>query len=124
MTGPTHWPGIAVWILVGAVVMLVLPALLERAARAYRHRGRVGYTRRRFACPETGTDVECVLTRSMRTGAFRDVVACSAFADPERVTCDKACVRLLSRGIPLRPPQHGANSDGSPRRALPLRRMS
>jgi hypothetical protein len=73
-------------LLIGLAVLLMLfvVVLLPRAAR-------VGILSRTFRCPWLGRDV---VVRYL-TGAGRrpmDVLACTAFADPTEVACDKHCL--------------------------------
>ncbi|HET7293429.1 MAG TPA: hypothetical protein VFM88_13470 [Vicinamibacteria bacterium] len=52
----------------------------------------------RFTCPHLGSVVDCRIVQDVRTGQWKELVACSAFADPDRNTCDRECVRLANLG--------------------------
>jgi hypothetical protein len=55
-------------------------------------RGRV---RRTFSCPVDGREVTALFSAdNFRTERYEDVLACSAFADSSRVSCDKPCLRI------------------------------
>jgi hypothetical protein len=50
-------------------------------------------------CPVRHETVSCRLVKDVRIGQFRDVASCSAFAEPEKVTCERACLRPLNLGM-------------------------
>ncbi len=51
-----------------------------------------------LVCPHLHTGVECRIVQDVRTGQWKAVNACSAFAVPERVLCDVECARLVNLG--------------------------
>lgn len=53
--------------------------------------------RRRFVCPWAKSEVSVEFVERVAYGVVDppDVKACSAFADPERPTCGKGCLRDL-----------------------------
>jgi hypothetical protein len=54
-----------------------------------------GNVRRTVRCPEHGREVTAVFSADyFQTKRYKDVIACSAFADPSRVSCSKACLDL------------------------------
>ncbi len=59
----------------------------------------------RFVCPRFRETVTCRILQNIRTGQWKDVEACSAFTDPEKLLCERECTRLLNLGFRL-PPQH------------------
>jgi hypothetical protein len=91
-----EWLGLA-----GGAAMLVLWAVLAwlglRGGKARRVQAN------RFVCPELGVGVECRMEQDLRTGQWKHVDSCSAFADPARVTCDQECARILNLGLRLTP---------------------
>ena len=89
---PSDWMtmlGIA--LMVGAVVTAVVLWLAD------------GRLRREHTCslmcPYLHTDVECRIVQDIRTGQWKALIACSAFAVPEHVSCDRECARLANLGL-------------------------
>ena len=88
MTGQAHWITFIPLFLGG----LLIAWLVLREARAAR---RYWLERRRLNCPTLHRRVAATVVRDARSGEAIGVQSCSAFADPETVTCDKACVATL-----------------------------
>ncbi len=55
----------------------------------------------RFFCPLLRKAVDCRIVQDMRTGQWKRVEACSAFADAPAVRCEKECAKLMNLGFPL-----------------------
>ena len=91
---PDQWLGMASGTLL-AVGVAALACYGMSGGRLWRAQAR------RFACPLSGKDVECTLVRDMRTGQFKHVESCTAFADPSDVTCAEDCGAALNLGLPL-----------------------
>ena len=87
------------WIGPGLVlVVLVLAWLGLRGGKAAREQ------RVRLVCPHLKSVVDCRIVQDLRTGQWKQLNACSAFADPEDNTCDLECLRLANLGhLDLRP---------------------
>jgi hypothetical protein len=60
----------------------------------------------RFECPRFRETVTCRISQDIRTGRWRQVESCSAFADPEKILCERECAKLLNLGFRLLP-RHG-----------------
>jgi len=56
---------------------------------------------RRFVCPLSRQNVECVLARDIRTGQFQRVESCTAFPDPGDVRCAEDCRSIMNLGLPM-----------------------
>jgi hypothetical protein len=56
---------------------------------------------RRFVCPVLGSVVDCTLVQDARTGQWKGVESCSAFADSEGIPCEHDCMRNLNLGFAL-----------------------
>ena len=56
---------------------------------------------RRLVGPVSRRAVECTIVRDVRTGQFKHVETCTAFADPTDVRCDEDCAALMNLGFPL-----------------------
>lgn len=56
---------------------------------------------RRFVCPVFDRIVECRAVRDVRTGQWKHVESCTAFADPMAVRCDEKCTAAMNLGFPL-----------------------
>lgn len=54
----------------------------------------------RLSCPVFGNPVECEMVQDVRTGQWKSVRSCSAFAEPTHVACEQDCARLLNLGLP------------------------
>jgi hypothetical protein len=54
-----------------------------------------------FPCPRSGEAVRCDLVQDIRVGQYREVVRCTAFADPSRIECEQECRQLMNRGLPV-----------------------
>jgi hypothetical protein len=52
-----------------------------------------------FICPVHKKDVEVAMVRDRRTGDYTGVRSCSAFANPENVTCNMACVAYANDAV-------------------------
>ena len=63
--------------------------------------------KRRFVCPDLGTVVDCEILRDIRTGQWKEVRSCSAFAAGEGIPCDQECRKVMNGGFPL---AHSARS--------------
>jgi hypothetical protein len=50
-------------------------------------------------CPMFGAQVECEAVQDVRTGQWKEIRSCSAFAGMAPVPCDKDCARLLNLGL-------------------------
>jgi len=57
--------------------------------------------KRRFVCPDLGTEVSCEIVRDIRTGQWKEVRSCSAFAAGEGIPCDQECRKVMNGGFPL-----------------------
>jgi hypothetical protein len=89
MTGEANWLPLAIW-LVGLAVVLLMAWLAVGAWSRFFRRQLV------VTCPKTGEQYECVLKGDKtRDGMFTDVERCSAFEDPDHVTCEKTCLHTL-----------------------------
>jgi len=84
-----HWIGF----MAGLALLLVLAWLGLRGGKAAREQSV------RFACPHLKTVVDCRIVQDLRTGQWKRLNACSAFADPEDNTCDCECMRLANLGL-------------------------
>jgi hypothetical protein len=97
MTGQAHWITFIPLILGGLGIAWIL-FWEAKAARAY------SLERRRFRCPKGPVEVDATLVREVRSGQAIGVRSCSAFANPEMVACDRACVAgFKSRPAPPQP---------------------
>jgi hypothetical protein len=56
----------------------------------------------RFVCPRLEQPVSCRVVQNVRIGQWLRVESCSAFADPQQLTCDRECLRQANLGLPLR----------------------
>jgi hypothetical protein len=79
---------------IGAVILLVIGVfLLGRLVRPW--------VRERIACPEQEADFDVVLEHSLNgvwgLGRPLDVLRCSRFPDPGRVSCNKNCLKAAAR---------------------------
>jgi hypothetical protein len=52
-----------------------------------------------FECPRFREDVRCRVVQDVRTGQWKDVESCSAFAQPHRLLCDRECARVSNLGL-------------------------
>ena len=59
--------------------------------------------KRRLICPDLGTEVDCEIVQDIRTGQWKEVRYCSAFAAGEGVPCDQECRKVMNAGFPLSP---------------------
>jgi hypothetical protein len=57
--------------------------------------------KRRFGCPELGADVDCEMVQDVRTGQWKAVQSCSAFAADEGLPCAQECRKVLNAGYAL-----------------------
>lgn len=86
MTGEAHWLTFMPLILGG----LWLAWLRNREANEER---RYVLEQRQFRCPRHWRSVvDATVVRDAQSDEAIGVRSCSAFADPESVTCDRACV--------------------------------
>lgn len=69
--------------------------LAERRYHAERHH---------WYCSRMGKDVDLVHVRMRGGTRWLGVRSCSAFGDPEHVTCDQTCVAKLNAGLVRRVP--------------------
>jgi hypothetical protein len=86
MNGEASWLTVAI-LLFGAAGIGTLAAIGTNIGMKLRA------VRRRVACPR-GVQCDCVLLQNPSDGRWVDVAACSAFDDPERVTCQRRCLPL------------------------------
>lgn len=112
MSGQLPWM-IALVLLVGMPMGFFTAALVRYAHARYRYRFEAE-KECVIACPQSGGDVECLLTHNAKTGEWADVLACSAQSGG--VKCEKRCIYLLNQGIPLVPSPHSRAEN----RSLPL----
>lgn len=104
MTGQAHWFGF-VPILLGGIALLWL-LWRDRVAERSFH-----VEERRFLCPALRTKVIAKLVRDAESGRVIGVRSCTAFTNPETVTCDKECVPGFKRSpAPQEPAGRGAIS--------------
>lgn len=54
----------------------------------------------RLGCPVFGGEVECEMLQDVRTGQWKSVRSCSAFAVPTQVSCEQDCARLQNLCLP------------------------
>lgn len=59
----------------------------------------VGYREevRRLVCPERGGLVTVTLVQFRRDAPWTGPKQCSAFGDPDRVDCDRTCIRTMNQ---------------------------
>ena len=86
---PPYWIGF----LSGLALLLVLAWLGLRGGKAAREQSV------RSVCPHLKNVVDCRIVQDLRTGQWKALTACSAFADPEDNTCDLECLRLANLGL-------------------------
>jgi len=94
MTGQAHWLTFA-FIAGGAVALLLMLWLAGRASKAGRGKH---YLSRTIECPKKHVRVDATFIQDNQTGKISDVVRCTAFDDPEKVTCAGQCADELNRG--------------------------
>jgi hypothetical protein len=100
MTGQAHWFTL-IPLLVGGLGISWLVLREAKEARRY------VLEMRRFRCPNLTGVVEATLVREALSRQAIGVRRCSAFADPEAVVCDRACVAGLQQGTGASPPPAG-----------------
>jgi hypothetical protein len=62
--------------------------------------------RKTFRCPKDQRAVTATFALdNFRPEAYEDVCTCSAFADPSRVACNKACLALPRAALAVEPVQ-------------------
>ncbi len=88
MTGEAHWFTLAV-LLAGAAGTLLIATFSFLLGRRY------VIHRRRFVCPVRDEAVETTMVRDEKTGEWTSVLSCSAFPDPEHVTCEQKCLKTV-----------------------------
>jgi hypothetical protein len=76
-----------------ALVVLVLAWLGLRGGKAAREQSV------RLVCPHLKSVVDCRIVQDIRTGQWKQLNFCSAFADPEDNTCDLECLRRANLGL-------------------------
>lgn len=86
-----YWIGLAILGVVAMAAALTWIALTGGRLR-YRHSVRL-------ICPNLGRPVECRILQDIRTGQWRQVLTCSAFADPNVLDCDRKCARVANLGF-------------------------
>jgi len=88
MNGQSHWIDIVLLLIggCGVAVLFLLNWLSSRFLHA---------ETRDFVCPRKGS-VEAVLVQNMRSGQWLGVRRCTAFKDPDFVTCTRDCVDELN----------------------------
>jgi hypothetical protein len=84
-----YWIGF----IAGLALLLVLAWLGLRGGKAAREQSV------RFVCPHLKSVVDCRIVQDLRTGQWKRLNACSAFADQEDNTCDRECLRLANLGL-------------------------
>ncbi len=84
-----YWIGFAAGL---ALLAVALAWLASQGGRARREQ------RVRFVCPHLRSVVDCRMVQEIRTGQWKELATCSAFADPELISCDRECVRLANLG--------------------------
>jgi hypothetical protein len=87
MNGSASWITVIVF-MVGALCIGGLVAAAKGMGAGLRA------VRCRVACPR-GMQCDCVLLRDS-DGRWVDVASCSVFDDPERVTCARKCLPMVS----------------------------
>lgn len=90
---PTEWGLVAGVALAAALAALALIGLWGGRLRREQSC--------RFVCPRYERIVECRIVQDIRTGQWKQVQACSAFADPLGVACEQECARLMNLGFRL-----------------------
>lgn len=85
MEGSAHWLDMLV-VAGGGAAVLGLVLLLSRPFKFLTRK------RQQLECPKLHRRVECVLVENNTSKQVVNVVSCSAFDDPEAVTCAKSCV--------------------------------
>jgi hypothetical protein len=50
----------------------------------------------RLVCPFLLKSVDCRITQDVRSGRWMNAVSCSAFGEPDALTCRQECVTLLN----------------------------
>jgi hypothetical protein len=88
MNGEASWLTVAI-LLFGLLGIGMLAAVGTQIGMKLRA------VRRRVQCPR-GRECECVLLQNPSDGHWVDVAACSAFDDPERVTCKRRCLERVA----------------------------
>ena len=96
MAGQAHWLTFA-FIAGGAVALLLMLWLQTRASKAGRGKH---YLSRQTECPKRHVMVDATFIQDNKTGEISDVVRCTAFKDPEHVTCDGYCADELNQLTP------------------------
>jgi hypothetical protein len=97
MMTPQEWVGLGVGTLMLAVVLLLARWGLTGGRAEHR-------ARRRLVCPRFHEAVTCELVQDVRTGQWRSVESCSAFAAPQQFLCDQECRTHLNLGLRLSQP--------------------
>jgi hypothetical protein len=92
-----YWIGLAI---LGLAAMAAAWIVLKSGRLRYQHSVRL-------ICPNLGRSVECRILQDVRTGQWKQVVTCSAFADPYALDCDRKCARVANLGF-LQPHVGGA----------------
>jgi hypothetical protein len=92
MTGPETWLTF-VFIAGGALLVVALGWLATRASKAGRGKHCESH---RVACSTKGQLFDCTFVADNATGELERVASCSAFADPEHVTCEERCIDELN----------------------------
>lgn len=84
------------WVGTVAGLVLVVLALTWIAFRGGKLRREQSV---RFVCPHLAILVDCRIVQDIRTGQWKQVLACSAFADPKELGCDRECARVANLGF-------------------------
>lgn len=95
MTGQAHWLPVA-------IVFVVLCAVVAMAWMSRRQWQLFRTRALQVDCPGSGEVVDLLAKKNMETGEYVDIERCnsSVLADPDRVTCNKACMHDLRRPRP------------------------
>lgn len=84
---PEQWVASTVFVLVAAAAALALRGGGLRKAQSCR-----------FVCPLLRQPVACRVLQDVRIGRWLGVESCSAFGDPEELSCEQECVRRMNLG--------------------------
>lgn len=83
-----------VLILAGGAGVLILSAIATHMSRLYRSR------KQAIHCETKGKDVDVEFVERVANGVVTGVRSCTAFSDPNHVTCGRDCVNLVKVNPP------------------------